>query len=684
MIIAASILTLIMLLLPSVASASAPYYEGRIRVTFRDSARNKDVPITIIYPADSSSGDNRPVVGTGINAVPTFGVLVMGHGYQMPVTAYKSFATNICKSAGSYIVVLPETGTGLFPSHNDFALDMVAACAYMQREGKRQGSVWFGHIANDNVFSGHSMGGGAAFLAAKQALQKTTLNVTAVIGMAPAETNPSSSAAAAFVTCPTLILAGGIDCVTPLAGTVRPIYNSVASTCKTLAIIPGASHCQFADANSTCTLGELNCQATISRDAQFTRCWQYIKFLLDRNDSVASAVGDTQVESSLVAIKNSEISINKTTACAGDTIYCRYNGKGANVLWLPDSVRGSTYTFIARAGAARVSLANTTCFGTTKRDTTIQVLEQPTLRIDGPKSICPGDSAILQVVTNATPENPMSIRWSTGATSQRIVVREPGVYTASAESERGCGTLATSHTLDVVVTPNINVRLWGDTIVCGEFKPLMLELVGDLDLADDIMWSTGDTTRRISVATPGAYTLYATLRMRGDLPCLFVTDTVVFTLRNVQPTIPDISIVDDTLWSSVADTYSWMFDGAKITGATLRHHVPMRSGLYAVETTRGNEWGCPAISKTLRVVVSSVDEHVTRSLYVNVADNTLHLPHEYRARSVRLVNASGQIVYALTSDAASTVNAIDLTNLATGIYAVIVDGNWLGNFVRVR
>lgn len=71
---------------------SAPYYEGRIRITVRDTARNKDVPITIIYPADSSSGDNRPLVGTGINVIPTFGVVVVGHGYQMPVSSCLLYA----------------------------------------------------------------------------------------------------------------------------------------------------------------------------------------------------------------------------------------------------------------------------------------------------------------------------------------------------------------------------------------------------------------------------------------------------------------------------------------------------------------------------------------------------------------------------------------------------------------
>ncbi|MBU3742428.1 MAG: hypothetical protein FGM24_09120, partial [Candidatus Kapabacteria bacterium] len=270
-----ALLVTCILLLHATWLSAAPYHEGKVRLTFRDSVRGRDIPVTIIYPADST-GTNTPLVVTSTNSTPTFGVLVMGHGYQMPVTAYASFASNICMQTSNYIVVLPETGSGLFPSHAEFAADMISCLTYMQRENARTGSMWKGHVANDNVIAGHSMGGGSAFLAAKTVLQRNDLTLTAVIALAPAETNPSSKAAAASVNVPTLILAGGVDCVTPLAGTVQPIYDSLPGPCKILAVIPGASHCQFADNNSTCSLGELNCRATIPRAAQFDRCWSYI------------------------------------------------------------------------------------------------------------------------------------------------------------------------------------------------------------------------------------------------------------------------------------------------------------------------------------------------------------------------------------------------------------------------
>lgn|GEM_PF-581489 len=664
-------------------SSAAPYYEGRIRVTIRDSSRNKDIPVTIIYPADSASGDNRPLVGTGANAIPTFGVVVMGHGYQMPVTAYKSFATNICQNMGSYVVVLPETGSGLFPNHGDFALDMVAACAYMQREGKRQGSIWKDHIANDNILAGHSMGGGAAFLAAKQALQSGAFQLTSVIAMAPAETNPSSSAAAAFVTCPTLILAGGVDCVTPLAGTVQPIYNNVAAACKTLALIPGASHCQFGDANSACNLGELNCKATITREAQFARCWQYINLLLKQDDGVASKIADTEIQTTLLAANARDVVVSSTKPCAGDTVRCIYTGNAKNILWLPDSVRSGSYSFVARSGNTKVSLINTTCFGTSRIDTVIAVYDRPTIRIEGDSLLCPQGSSLLKVVTNATPENRMTLRWSTGATTSDILVQEPGIYTATVTSEHGCGTVTASHVMDMQMVPSMALRLFGDTIQCkSTAEPIDVQIIGEMNLVEDIQWSTGDTTRRIFITKPGSYVLFASMRTKGNHPCRVYSDTMAFTLRNVQPTKPVIALRNDTLWSTEAATYAWLIDGKKIAGAIQGWYVPIVSGMYSVETTIADEHGCSAVSDPLRVTVSSVENDKLHSS-ITLTDNVLYLTFSQEQPSkVQVVDFSGGLVHEALVASGSTTHIIRLDGLAAGMYVVVLQGKPIGRFIK--
>ncbi|MFM8771988.1 MAG: hypothetical protein ACKOE4_08230, partial [Candidatus Kapaibacterium sp.] len=631
------------LLLSVVSALSAPYFEGRIRLTVRDSVRAKDIPVTITYACDSSSGDNRPLVGTGSGTIPTFGVAVVGHGYQMPVTAYKTLATTICQNAANFVVVLPETGSGLFPNHNDFAQDMAAVAAYMQREGKRKGSIWEGHIRDETILAGHSMGGGATFIAAKAMLQAGTPRLSGVIAFAPAETNPSSSAAAASVTCPTLIIAGGVDCVTPLGSTVQPIYDKLSAPCKVLAVIPGASHCQFADANSTCNLGELNCKATVTRDAQFARCWQYVNRFLAKSDDVARVIDNTQVQTTMVFPSAADVALGKSDGCVGDTVSVRYTGTAKDVLWLPDSIRSAVLsTKIGRDGTP-LSLVITTCFSTTRIDTIVRTVPMPTAQIVGDSLMCPGDSVRLSVRTNASSTNPVSVRWSTGETTESIAVRQPGTVVVTATSGRGCGSATTTKSIATVDVPRFTLQLTGDTILCDSKGAIQLSLQGETDRIERVRWSTGDTSRSISLREPGRYVLSAAIVVRGERVCAGSTDTIAVNLQLVTPPVPVIRYERDTLWSTPADSYQWMFQGAPLANARTMFHVPTKSGSYAVITTRDDEGACKAQSASYPVTLTSVHEE-QRMPQLAVAAGLLRIAASAGTHVVHLRDLRGETV----------------------------------------
>ena len=80
---------------------------------------------------------------------------------------------------------------------------------------------------------------------------------------------PSAIDAAQSLTIPALLFSGSVDCVTPPEDHQIPMFNALASECKYLITITGASHCQFAENSFTCNLGEIACDSpTISRFAQ--------------------------------------------------------------------------------------------------------------------------------------------------------------------------------------------------------------------------------------------------------------------------------------------------------------------------------------------------------------------------------------------------------------------------------
>jgi dienelactone hydrolase len=90
--------------------------------------------------------------------------------------------------------------------------------------------------------SGHSMGGGAAVLAAAR-----DPAIGAVATLAAADTRPSSIEAARALTAPTLYVAASDDAITPLDQHQRPMFEASGQVTAQLRIIEAASHCGFLD-----------------------------------------------------------------------------------------------------------------------------------------------------------------------------------------------------------------------------------------------------------------------------------------------------------------------------------------------------------------------------------------------------------------------------------------------------
>lgn len=245
---------LIALWAPAWAGAQ-PFPVGHRLVTYTDAARgNRSVQTDVYYPADTAGENTTAALGS-------FPVVVFGHGFLMPTSAY-TFLWNGIVPAG-YVLCLPRTESSISPSHDAFGRDLAFLVGQLRSEGATSASPFFGRIAATAAVMGHSMGGGASFLAAAEGT-----NITALANLAAAETNPSAVQAAAGLSIPALVFAGSSDCVTPPAQHQIPMYEALGSGCKTLITVTGASHCQFAESNFTCSLGEAGCAAGISRTQQ--------------------------------------------------------------------------------------------------------------------------------------------------------------------------------------------------------------------------------------------------------------------------------------------------------------------------------------------------------------------------------------------------------------------------------
>ena len=243
----------------SINLTAQPYQVGKLNLGLHDPDRgNRRIPVVIYYPA-MEAGENAPMD----TAAATFPVICFGHGFVMNVNSYG----NICQALvpAGFIVAFPKTETGIAPSHTALAKDISFVIRYLQEQGNTPGSFFHHRIAAINCAMGHSMGGGAAVLAAS-----FNKEIHSIVLLAPAETRTSAIEAAGNVVVPALVFSGADDCITPPSKHHLPIFNTLKSSDKIFISITGGNHCYMADDNRLCNLGEASCSGDtqISREEQ--------------------------------------------------------------------------------------------------------------------------------------------------------------------------------------------------------------------------------------------------------------------------------------------------------------------------------------------------------------------------------------------------------------------------------
>ncbi|MBK6400017.1 MAG: T9SS type A sorting domain-containing protein [Bacteroidetes bacterium] len=215
----------------------------------------------------------------------------------------------------------------------------------------------------------------------------------------------------------------------------------------------------------------------------------------------------------------------------------------------------------------------------------------PTITPQSTTTFCQGGSVTLSSSAAA------SYLWSTGATTQSIVVSSAGNYSVTTFNAAGCESIVSSET-----TVTVNPLPAIPTISAGTSTTFCQG--GSVTLtstpATSYLWSTGSTLQSISVNSSGTYSVIIT-NANG---CTSSSAGTIVTV-NPLPATPVISAGGPTtfcqggsvtLTSTSGTTYLWN------TGATTQAISAIASGSYTVRVTNAN--GCSATSSSTTVIMN--------------------------------------------------------------------------------
>jgi len=284
-----------------------------------------------------------------------------------------------------------------------------------------------------------------------------------------------------------------------------------------------------------------------------------------------------------------------TVSASGPTTFCQGGSvalsapAGYTYLWS----NGATTQSIAVSASGSYSVAVTDANGcsATSAETSVTVHPAPpaTITASGPLTFCTGDSVTLHAPAG------YSYLWSTGETTDSIVVAESGSYSVTVTGANGCSAISAETVVAVNANPSATITPSGPTTFCEGDSVTLAAPAGLLYL-----WSTGAVSQSIDVTQPGNYSVTVT----NTSGCSATSAETAVTVNanpsvTITPNGPTTFCEGGsvTLTAPAGLSYLWS------TGAISQSIDVTQSGNYSVTVT--NTSGCSATSAATAVTVDA-------------------------------------------------------------------------------
>ncbi len=279
-----------------------------------------------------------------------------------------------------------------------------------------------------------------------------------------------------------------------------------------------------------------------------------------------------------------------TTFCSGGSVTIT-SSASTSYLW---STGATTQAInVTSTGSYSVTITNANGCTAVSAPTGVTVNTNPatpTITPSGSTTFCAGGSVTL------TSSAATGYLWSTGATSQNIIVTTSGSYVVTVSNANGCTAASAPTAVTVNPLPSApTITPSGSTTFCSGGSVTLTSSSGT-----SYAWSTGATTQAINATTSGNYIVTIT-NANGCTASSSPTAVVVNPLPGTPTITPSGATTfctggSVTLTSTAATAYQWS------TGATTQDIVVSTTGNYIVTISDAN--GCTASSAAQNVTVN--------------------------------------------------------------------------------
>lgn len=316
-------------------------------------------------------------------------------------------------------------------------------------------------------------------------------------------------------------------------------FNVLACTPPSVPTATGDSRCNSGTVILTATSGATGSQVyrwyadASSTTVLFTGAAFTTPSLTSTTDFFVSVFDPgTLCESNRVAVTAGIISttppiLNITgsvTICEGNSIMLSAPVGFATYAW--SNGEATREISVTTAGDYTVIVGNATCQSMPSAPATIVVSTKPAKPIvtaGGTTNLCDGATVTLTAPTG------FSYAWSSGETTQAIVVSATGNYSVIVSNASNCASSA-SDAIQVVATTTPSkpvIEIFGSTTLCGTNSVGLLAPSG----FSIYQWSSGQTTQGITVSASGTYSVI----VGNSATCLSSASVGVAVIATGQP-----------------------------------------------------------------------------------------------------------------------------------------------------